>query len=187
MLPDCSSLDLIAAASSNSSPRKGSSSYTADMLCIYDLVKAIGKPNFMCARVQLPSNLNFAALDKHTSDYHDRQVVDFLRYGFPISYKGPIPTPTYNNHGSARNYPTHFRAYVDREVAEGALLGPFNDVPFKPWAQVNPLMSRPKRDSAECRIIVDLSWPPAPGCSVNGGDTQGHLPQPAVQAHPTNS
>ena len=41
----------------------------------------------------------------------------------------------------------HVKAYVDKEVEKGALLGPFKDIPFKPWAQINPIMSRPKRDS----------------------------------------
>ena len=41
----------------------------------------------------------------------------------------------------------------------GAIYGPFDKPPFTPWMAVSPLMTRPKPDSDERRVIVDLSYP----------------------------
>ena len=59
---------------------------------------------------------------------------------------------------SAQCYPDHVRHYLQTETHGQAMLGPFNDLPFT-WAQVCPLMTRPKRTPATLRIIVDLSYP----------------------------
>lgn len=40
-------------------------------------------------------------------------------------------------------------------------------MPFTPWCRVSPLMTRPKKESQERRIIMDLSFPH--GCSPNDG------------------
>ena len=53
------------------------------------------------------------------------------------------------------------------DVAEGAPLGPFEHPPFSPWCQINALLSRPKKFSADRCIIMDLSWPYPPLHSVN--------------------
>jgi hypothetical protein len=100
--------------------------------------------------------------------YEDQQVLDFLEFGFPASYKGPIPDSTFINHASARNNPSHIAKYVAKEVAQGAMLGPHRAPMFAPWSQVNPLLTRPKKDSTDRRVIVDLSFPHAPLNSVNG-------------------
>ena len=65
------------------------------------------------------------------------------------------------------------------------MLEPFNDPPFSPWTQTNPLLTRPKKDSHLHHVIMDLSWPLPPGVSVNsctpkesffGIHKQMHLP-----------
>jgi hypothetical protein len=101
-------------------------------------------------------------------DFEDKSLVDMLKFGFPASYEGPVPHPTDHNHASAIHHPEAIKAYTDKETHEGAMLGPFSDPPFHPWTQTNPLMTRPKRASHERRVIMDLSWPPPPGVSVNG-------------------
>lgn len=115
------------------------------------IVKKWGVPDFQGEKIQLPSNLNF-----------DEQVVDFLKYGFHVSYMGDIPTPTTENHASAHRFPNHVKAYVARETATGALLRPFKELPFHPLCQIRPLLTRPKKYSDQHRIIMDLSWLPPP-------------------------
>jgi hypothetical protein len=100
--------------------------------------------------------------------YEDQQVLDFLEYGFPASYGGPIPDSTLTNHASARQHPSHIAKYVEKEVAHGAMLGPHSAPLFTPWSQVNPLLTRPKKDTTDRRVIVDLSFPHEPLYSVNG-------------------
>ena len=54
--------------------------------------------------------------------------------------------------------------YIERELKEGTLYGPFDEVPFKN-AVLSPLSTTGKRESDEKRVIHDLSFPH--GSSVN--------------------
>lgn len=47
------------------------------------------------------------------------------------------------------------------------MVGPFNSPPFTPWTRCSPLMTRPKKDSQDRRVIIDLSFPH--GEAVNDG------------------
>ena len=51
------------------------------------------------------------------------------------------------------------------------MLGPFNEALFEPWFQQSPMMTRPKKNTSEKRIIIDLSFPK--GVSVNAGIRKG--------------
>jgi len=150
-------------------PRQGGSEYTQTMLSIYEAVKAHGVPNYRGARIKLPTNLCLGEWEKEIKDMPDGELLDYLIYGFPVSYRGPIPTPNTANHASALHHPSDVTKYVTTEVAEGAMLGPFAEPLFTPWSHCNPLMTRPKKASADRRVILDLSFPHAPGHSVNGG------------------
>jgi hypothetical protein len=139
------------------------------MADIYTAVSALGLPNYKGLRIPLPSHLNFKAWEEHCQEYEDKMVVDYLKYGFPIGFTGPLPEPTYTNHAIARQHAEHLNTYTDTEVKEGAMLGPFSHEPFQPWCQVNPLLTRDKKDSDSRRVIVDLSFPHPPRHSVNSG------------------
>ena len=79
-------------------------------------------------------------------------------FGFPVGYEGPVPTPTFHNHPSAVHHSNDVVAYIMKELGEGAMLGPFDQPPFTPWTQTNPLLTRPKKDFHLRRVIMDLSW-----------------------------
>ena len=136
------------------------------MLSILQAVAADGRYNFQGCRIPLPTNLNIPAWHHFTQDYQDKQVVDLLQFGFPLSFQGPLPQPTMQNHASARLHMQH--VFTDKEVAEGAMLGPFPQPPIQPL-QVSPLLTRPKKDSDTRRCIMDLSFPKPPFNSVNSG------------------
>ncbi len=139
-----------------------------DLIKIYDAVRASNAPNYVHSRIPLPHALNMSAWRAYLADYDDHQLCDFLEFGWPAGYTLTTPLqPALDNHPSARDYPTHIDQYIEAETRHGALLGPFSQSPFPSRYQVNPLMTRPKRDSNKRRIITDLSWPPA--ASVNDG------------------
>ena len=69
------------------------------------------------------------------------------------------PSPSHTNHSSATAFPQDIRRYIKKEIFYGSIAGPFPQPPFTPWFQTNPLMSRPKKDSTDRRVILDLSWP----------------------------
>ena len=137
-------------------------------LDIYDLVRATGVPNYMGARIRIPSQINWDAWDALLYGYHDAEVADFLRFGWPGGYTAPTPpTPSDRNHPSAVMFPDQVQKFLDKEVDMGAMLGPFPSPPFYPWSQVSPLMSVEKKDTTSRRIIIDLSFPIGEG--VNSG------------------
>ena len=88
------------------------------MFGIYNQVSMAGLPNFIGARVPVPSNLNLAVLrDIATTPEHYR-FVDFLIYGFPADFEG---------------------------------------------------VDRPKKNSSNRRVILDLSCPLLQAPSINRG------------------
>ena len=89
-----------------------------------------------------------------------------LEFGFPVGYMGNQPPDTKaTNHSSATNFPSHVDKFIRTELEHKAIMGPFENSPFTPWYRTNPLMTRPKRDSQDRRVILDLSYPE--GASVN--------------------
>ena len=143
---------------------------------VYARVKATGLPNYMQAKVGVPSDLNCGVWEEKLADYYDSDICQFLRYGWPSSYTAPTPPqPSFKNHASALNYPVAVENFLQKETSLNAMLGPFPAEPFFPWTQVSPLMTRPKKDvSVEAstgdpprRVITNLSFPE--NASVNDG------------------
>lgn len=101
----------------------------------------------------------------------DTWLIDMLKYGFPLQYigRGLTHVPP-ENHSSAKKFPKQVQAYIDKELREGALAGPFAHSPFESWDYTNPIMTRPKADGNR-RIIVDLSHPK--GAGVNSAVIKG--------------
>ena len=122
---------------------------------IYDVVRATGLPNCLSARTPLPIGLNLQAWQSYMDlDTDEAELLDYITYGFPLGYMGPIsPTAGVPNHDTADQFPAHVDQFVDVELGEGALLGPFPSPPFIPWAHVSPIMTRPKADTSQRRVI----------------------------------
>ena len=101
-------------------------------------------------------------------NYPDKLVLEGVKFGWPINFQGNfIPASTYKNHPSARRRPETLRQYVRKELQHDAILGPFKVNPFNSFCVISPLLCVPKRDSAEIRMVHDLSFPESK--SVNSG------------------
>ncbi len=138
------------------------------LLKIYDCVAATRVPNYLGARISIPSGLNIPAWKEELADYYDAQIIDFLQYGWPMSYELPWPpTASVKHHQTALSFPDHIDKYIAKEQQAGALCGPFEVKPFGPWFTTSPMLTRPKKSSINRRVIIDLSWPK--GESVNDG------------------
>lgn len=131
------------------------------LLSIYRQVRESGLPNMLGCRIPVPSMLNFSVWDSVATGHHDdRYVLDGIRFGFPLHYMGPpLHRKNRDAHPSALQHWTHVQNYVQVELNNNALLGPFDAPPFTPWTKVSPIMTRPKANSNKRRIIVDLSFP----------------------------
>ena len=101
--------------------------------------------------------------------YWDTQLIDFLRFGFPLDFnRNSILKCDNKNHSSAADFPLDIEVYLKEEIEHGAILGPFSKSPI-PDCHKSPFMTREKPNSAHRRVIIDLSWPK--GASVNTGVT----------------
>ena len=139
---------------------------------IYVKVRLTALPNHLSAKIPIPSGLNIPAWRSMLVGYHDKKVVDYLEYGWPADYTASTPPITSDtNHTEDPVHMQSINTYVSTELSHGALLGPFSQPPFAPWSQNSPMMTRPKKNSVNRRVIVDLSWP-KPG-SVNAGIRKG--------------
>ena len=137
-------------------------------LRIYDIVRATAVPNYIEARIPLPSGLNIPVWRKLLAGFPDSSLVDHLEFGWPLDYTSHnIPVPTLANHSPSAISDVHILSFIEKERSFKALLGPFPAQPFAPWFQVSPMMTRPKKNSPNKRVIIDLSFPP--GRSVNSG------------------
>ncbi len=86
---------------------------------------------------------------KYQECIDDELLLDLMDFGFPVDYQGKfMPVSAPHNHNSATFFPQDIQRYIDEELKEGALLGPFKEPPFE-WVVCNALMSREKRVSTK--------------------------------------
>ena len=69
-------------------PRMASHFKSSNLSLIYSAVRETGIPNAIGARKPLPTELNLEAWEFYLGD-HDPQLLDFVKYGFPMGYIGP--------------------------------------------------------------------------------------------------
>ena len=137
------------------------------LLSLHEKIKKSGRPNVCGLRIPLESKWNIPFLRRELEGYEDSVVADFCEFGWPIN----ITNEVFGERGFPRNWRSatdhsdQMNQYIERELREGTLLGPFKANPFSTQAVVSPLSTTEKRDSDERRVIMDLSFPP--GNSVN--------------------
>lgn len=149
----------------------------------YNQVRATGLPNSLSAKVPLTSSLRLDNWRAYAREYGlDEWIVNMLAFGFPLQYTGTVPRPYLaRNHSSANQYPEQVRKFIQKELQEGALAGPFTQHPFPNSHYVNPLMTRAKNESNDRRIIVDLAFPEGNGINAHVrkncvfGELQSHV------------
>ena len=127
-------------------------------------VKNSGQPNYISARIQVPTELNIANWRAICGNYKDQLLLDYLEFGFPLCVnRDELQFSTHvENHPSAVNFPSDVDTYFQKELSHKAIVGPFHDFPFP--VHFSPLLSRPKPDDTRW-VIVNLSYPY--GASLN--------------------
>ena len=123
-------------------------------------------PNYLEAKLPIPSGLNITVWRCLLADFPDVTLVDYLEFAWLLDYtSGQIPVSTLSNHTKDPSDIAHIGKFIRKELDFKAMLGPFSAWPFVPWVQCSPMMTRPKKNSSDKRIIIDLSFPK--GKSVN--------------------
>ena len=143
-----------------------------DHVNLVNYVRSYGKQNVLGARVRINFTWNLALAHQLATSSSDREVVEYLTFGWPLNHDGRCMSITLQNHVSALEFPQQVTNYVTAELQKGVLIGPMATLPWQEHVAVSPMSTRPKRDSNKCRIIMDLSWP-RDGTSVNDGIVHG--------------
>ena len=138
---------------------------TQQYLRMAEIIKQTGLPNYRAARLPIKLGLNIEAWEKHLKDYPDKHLIQYLKFGFPLSIKDAytLKNTSISNHLSAIAFPQQVSAYLHKEISLGAMLGPMTSPPCEDF-HCSPLLTRPK-DKDKRRVIVNLSYPK--GNSVN--------------------
>ena len=134
-------------------------------LNIASTIASNGLPNYAKARIPLTSGLNIEEWEKELVDYPDKMLIEYFKFGFPLSLSDPEPlnNTSISNHHSALQYPTAVDDYLQKEISLGAIIGPV-DHGGSDMYQCLPLLSSPKGNQTR-RIILNISHPY--GNSVN--------------------
>ena len=53
---------------------------------VHDFMAQTGKPNYLVARVPVPSPLNISTWRELLQDYEDKTVCGFLEFGWPVGF-----------------------------------------------------------------------------------------------------
>ena len=117
----------------------------------------------------MKSKWNLERFEELLCNYKDKEVVEWIRYGWPTGRLPTLPDPATSaiNHKGATEHPQALETYINKESSHDAVMGPYDKIPFQTKVGISPLSTRPKKESAERRIILDLSFPI--GQSVNDG------------------
>ena len=130
-------------------------------------IVASGVSNFQCCKIEVPTAWNVALLDLWLTNYEDRDIIDFIRYGWPLDVsKVALNAATPPNQSGARNNSAKVLEYLEAEKSRGAIIGPFSEAILGENSRFSPLDAIPKKDSSDLRFILNLSWP-VNGKSVN--------------------
>ena len=110
-----------------------------------------GLPNFLKAKILLPSNFNIEFLEKELTGFYDQYLIEYLKYGFPLGHDrkhGSMQIP--ENRKGAQDF--DLLPLLQKEVETGAAIGPFVKSPFK-LTYLSPLNSVPKKEGDKRKLI----------------------------------
>ena len=137
------------------------------MLTFHEKVKATNTFNFLDAQIHIPSQLNADIWEENFKNYWDKQLLQLICYGFPLSFDNKVQLKASTvNHSSAKDFPEDINIYLQEEKSFDAILGPFENAPILDL-HVSPFLTHEKPGATSRRVIVDLSYPH--GASVNAG------------------
>ena len=123
------------------------------------VIRSTGLPNYRQARFPVHSDLNIQAWERLLENSPNTRLLDYLKFGFPLSLYNhdSFANNDIVNHFSALQYPSAVTEYLHKEVNLGAILGPFDDIPYYEF-HCSPLLTRPE-DIDKRRVILNLSYP----------------------------
>lgn len=150
-------------------------------------VIAHGTYNRFGARIPVNEKWNLDLLQELLEGYHDAEVVEWLKFGWPINRSPELPDPVLDvrNHKGATDFQQEVDEYIKKEIKLGAMFGPFLTIPWDKRVGISPLHSRPRRNSERRRVLLDLSWPRSGGAVNDGIPSDSYLGKPMRIHYPS--
>ena len=92
------------------------------MADVHEEVKNYDLPNYLGAHIPINSQLNIQAWEKLLDGYWEAQLLECLKFGFPLGFNRMCPlNHDKNNHKSASEFPVHVDRYIAEEKVFGAI------------------------------------------------------------------
>ena len=125
---------------------------------LHQKVRLSGTYNFAGARLDLHhSNLNSDVFRELLEDYDDKEVCQFIQYGFPLSLAQEVfLEPALKNHKSSYSFFSYIDSFLQKELEKHGVAGPLPQPPFNP-TMLSPMMTSPKNPGSR-RPVFDASW-----------------------------
>ena len=124
----------------------GEVGYYNNIIRAHEAIRKSGVHNYKGCHIPVKTKLNIDYLEKTLVDYHDSQVVEFCKFGWPIGNVSEVTADQIpKNHKSATDFYDEMTEYVKKEMAQGSLIGPFDRNPFSTNMVCSPLCSVEKR------------------------------------------
>ena len=112
------------------------------------MVRQSGQYNFEKEQIIVNKQWNTDLLEEWLIDYDDKEVVKFIKYGWPLNAENTeVNTEVPPNQKGAQQNPQKIREYLQEEINNGSVIGPFIKNPFGKSARFSPLDTRPKKNS----------------------------------------
>ena len=124
-------------------------------------VRDSGKINAEGCKFKVNSPWNLELFEELLQDYEDKEIVKFMRYGWPINaLNTDINHEIPNNQKGVTEIFHKVKAYMVDELQRKSVVGPFKHNPMGNEARFSPLGTRPKKDDPDkVRVILNLSHP----------------------------
>ena len=131
-------------------------------------VRDSGHHNFEKCKIKVNSNWDTELMKTWLQDYHDSDIMDYINYGWPLNAHNTAEvTEVPSNQQGALQHHEEMKRYIKKELEHGSIIGPFKSNPFDKSARFSPIDTRPKRNSDQLRVIMNLSYPHEGEKSVN--------------------
>lgn len=146
-----------------------------DIINVINYCRTFKECNRFGARVPVQINWNLTLLNSLLTSYNDKDVVQWLTFGWPLGRDNSFPQPQWalKNHLPAIQQPQAVEKYLRKEIELGCTMGPFPFPPMGPGpVGCSAISTRCKKNSNEFRIIMDFSFPI--GRSVNDQISSTH-------------
>ena len=89
----------------------------AYLAAVSDILSS-GLPNYLGRQIPFPSVFNWNYIENYIGLFHDGQLLDYLKFGFPLSLhnREGIRSNATSNHYSATAYANEIGKFIDKEL-----------------------------------------------------------------------